>query len=99
VVLLWSIPDLVLFWERSQNFVNLLLPVNHVPCQWQGERQFPEDETPWERSQDVSPNLTVYRAGNALFISSVNCAGKNAPDSGALGSAPDMWLLLRGLPV
>src|SRR3954465_11265711 len=32
-------------------------------------------------------------------MSSWNCAENQCPDSGAFGSAPDMWLALRGLPV
>ena len=39
-----------------------------------------------------------YSAGKALAISWVTWAGKNAPDSGELGSAPDIWLPLRALP-
>src|SRR6266545_3645269 len=36
--------------------------------------------------------------GNAFWRSSWNWAGNQCPDSGAPASAPDMWLLLRGLP-
>jgi hypothetical protein len=74
------------FWERSQNLELLYVP--HGDLLWR--RTF---------GPHVAQTRRGYSGGKAFRMSSWNCAENQCPDSGALGSAPDKWLLLRGLPV